>query len=93
MLAVRDVSAPHSEEKTAREPLSRRVERRLEESGYPELRNLNVSQGPHRILLEGKVRTYFLKQVAQTLVLSLPGVDAVENQIEVSGYADGQNAV
>lgn len=83
MLAVMDVSATHSEETTARDPLSRCVKRSLEESGYPELRNLEVTQGHHQILLQGKVRTYFLKQLAQSLVLSLPGVAAVENQIEV----------
>ena len=88
MLAVMVVSVPRSDEVLAVEPLTRRVELRLQHSGYPELQNVEVVQGHGRILLRGEVRTYFLKQLAQTLILPLPEVTAVENQVNVNSQLD-----
>lgn len=82
MLAIMEVPAQQSNDVTG-ESLSRRVEQCLRQCGYPELHNLEVIQGSDRILLQGRVRTYFLKQLAQNLVLSLPEVTAVENQLDV----------
>lgn len=89
MLVVQEAPAPysektHNEEMPIRESLIQHVELRLRQSGYSELGNLEVSEGHGRVLLRGQVRTYFLKQLAQTLILSLPEVTALENQLVVS---------
>lgn len=83
MIAVMDAPKQHNEEVFAEETLIRRIERTLQQSGYPELQNLEIIQGHDRILLYGRVRTYFLKQLAQSLILALPDVTAVENQMDV----------
>lgn len=83
MLALQDVPRTEINEMLAHTPLIGRIAESLRESGYPELQNLEVSHAYERILLQGRVQTYFLKQVAQALVLSVPGVTAVENQVDV----------
>ncbi len=83
MLALDDSPTTDMDDILEMEPLTRRVELCLQQSGYPELQNLEVSQGYGRIVLEGQLSTYFLKQLAQSLVLSVPEVHAVENQIDV----------
>lgn len=83
MLALKDAPGLDMDELLAHDPLIRRVTQRLEQSGYPELQDLEVSQAYGRILLLGRVRTYFLKQLAQSLALSISGVTAVENQVDV----------
>ncbi len=83
MLALNDFPASDLDEMSAKEPLIQHVMQSLQQSGYPELQDLEVSQGYGRILLHGRVRTYFLKQLAQSLVLSVPQVTAVENQVVV----------
>jgi len=36
------------------------------------------------LLLQGRVPTYYLKQIAQTVVARVPGVERVDNRIQVS---------
>lgn len=83
MLALQDAPGTDIHEMLANEPLLGRIAQSLRQSGYPALQDLEVSQAYGRILLQGRVRTYFLKQLAQSLVLSVPDVTAVENQIDV----------
>ncbi len=53
-------------------------------AGYAQLRGIGISYHNGRVVLQGRVPTYFLKQVAQSLASSLPGVQAVDNNIEVA---------
>ena len=55
----------------------------LRTSGYGQLRRIGVDFHCGCAILRGRVPTYFLKQVAQNVVLSFPGVQQLENQIEV----------
>lgn len=56
----------------------------LRQSPYPPLRQLQCEWEDRRLVLSGAVRSYFLKQMAQTLVARLsPGVP-VENRVEVT---------
>lgn len=83
MLELKDAPATYRDELSAEDSLARRVELSLLQCGDPELQNLEVRGGHGRILLAGRVRTYFLKQLAQTVILSLPGVTSVENHVAV----------
>lgn len=60
------------------------VREALHRSGYPDLRSIDVKSGPGGVQLQGKVHSYYLKQLAQWLALSTDGVDAVDNQMEVA---------
>jgi osmotically-inducible protein OsmY len=62
------------------------VEDRLQRSGYAALSMISCEfQGDSGTLhLRGSVPSYFLKQVAQELVVDLDGVRFVNNQISVA---------
>jgi hypothetical protein len=59
--------------------------RRLERSSYLQLRHIrcHVRHGVLRLL--GSVSSYYLRQIAQVTVQGLPGIDAIDNQLEVAG--------
>lgn len=52
-------------------------------AGYPGLRHIGITHQNGRMTLRGRVPTYFLKQLAQSLASSRPGVQVVDNDIEV----------
>jgi osmotically-inducible protein OsmY len=56
----------------------------LQNSGYSDLRTIDVKAAPGGVQLHGTVRSYYLKQIAQSLALSTEGVAAVDNQMEVA---------
>ena len=72
-------------------PLSRHVaavaEARFRANSHTALRGIscNVDQG--RLLLEGRLETYYQKQLAQEIAANVEGVEQVVNQIEVVGRA------
>ena len=53
----------------------------LAASGYRSLRNLQVSCNNGRVTLEGQLPTYYLKQLAQSLVQRVEGVCDVDNDV------------
>jgi osmotically-inducible protein OsmY len=53
----------------------------LATSGYRSLRNLQVFCNNGCVTLEGQVPTYYLKQLAQTLVQCVEGVRDIDNDI------------
>jgi osmotically-inducible protein OsmY len=63
--------------------LHQAVARKLAESGYAELRTLNVVVTGRNVMLRGKLTSFYLKQVAQSVVSALPDVDGLCNEIEV----------
>jgi osmotically-inducible protein OsmY len=48
------------------------------------LRVVVVSEGG-RVVLQGKVPSYYLKQVAQTIAMAVPGVEVLRNELRVEG--------
>jgi osmotically-inducible protein OsmY len=70
------------------------AERRLQRSGYAALSQLCCEfQGENGVLhLRGAVPSYYLKQVAQELVVHLEGVSLVNNQINVARSASRRAA-
>ena len=56
---------------------------RLAMCPYPPLQRLSC-QGEHDVVsLRGRVESFYLKQLAQTLVSHIPGVREVQNEVEV----------
>jgi osmotically-inducible protein OsmY len=59
------------------------VASRLRRSGYPTLANVSAEVHKGTLVLHGRLSTYYLKQVAQTLAAQVDGVEEVINRIEV----------
>ncbi|MFB3105264.1 MAG: BON domain-containing protein [Pseudomonadales bacterium] len=59
------------------------VASRLRRSGYPTLANVSAEVHEGALVLLGRLSTYYLKQVAQTLAAQVDGVEEVINRIEV----------
>lgn len=60
------------------------VKHRLDATGYFALRSVQVYCNHGRVTLQGRVATYFLKQVAQTVALSTVGPCDIDNDIWVA---------
>ena len=63
--------------------LAERVARALRATGYPALRTIDVTVSNRLVFLEGRVPSYYMKQVAQAVVLDVPGVRELRNDLEV----------
>ena len=61
------------------------VEKQLRESAYLDLRFVSCQFCDGVVTLSGRVPSYYLKQVAQTVVGKLDQVDQVVNNLDVSG--------
>jgi osmotically-inducible protein OsmY len=64
--------------------LAERVERALHATGYPALRRIAVTVHARVVILEGRVSTYHLKQVAQETALTVAEAQQVCNNLEVA---------
>jgi osmotically-inducible protein OsmY len=64
--------------------LESRVLQTLAESGHAPLRQIEVAIAGATVSLAGRVPTYYLKQLAQSLVLSIEGVESLCNELQVS---------
>lgn len=60
-----------------------RIRRVLRNSGYSSLAQVRVMVDQGQVFLAGDVPTYFMKQVAQSRVLSIDGVKALSNDLVV----------
>jgi len=63
--------------------LEARIERALQATGYPPLRNLHIWAVEGVAILRGAVPSYYMKQVAQAAVSGVPGVCDVQNELDV----------
>ncbi len=59
------------------------AERRLQAGPYPVLRQISCEFADGLLVLRGAVGSYYLKQMAQTLVSRIPGVTRVDNRLDV----------
>jgi hypothetical protein len=65
-------------------PLESQILRTLTESGHAQLRQVRIAISGTEVALLGRVPTYYLKQLAQSLVLAVEGVESLRNELEVS---------
>ncbi|MDG1875172.1 MAG: BON domain-containing protein [Mariniblastus sp.] len=63
--------------------LEDRVRISFEQLGYPQLNAIKCSADGDQMLLSGVLNSFYLKQVAQSVAVKIPGVRSVSNQIEV----------
>jgi len=66
-----------------RQRVDEAAEARLHRSQYVELRAVSCQFHEGVLTLRGQVPSYYLKQMAQSLVDSIPGVLQLDNQLEV----------
>lgn len=59
----------------------------MQRTCYQPLRKIDLSFEGETVVLLGVVPTYFLKQLAQVVVMSVSGVERIDNQLRV---AEGQ---
>jgi len=55
----------------------------LSSVGYQQLTGIECSVVDDIIVLTGKLDSFYLKQVAQSVAIKIPGVRSVKNEIEV----------
>ena len=63
--------------------VERAAQWRLEASAYAALRTVRCKFRQGRLVLNGRVPTYFHKQIAQEAIRALPGVIEIVNHISV----------
>ncbi len=63
--------------------LVKRVECALRATGYGALRYIEVIVQDRVAILKGRVPSYYLKQAAQTIAQSVPGIHQIHNDLEV----------
>ncbi len=56
---------------------------RLCACGYCEMRRVSCEYRKGALILCGRVSSYYMKQIAQSAVLGVHGVDAIDNQVQV----------
>jgi osmotically-inducible protein OsmY len=64
----------------------------LQDSGYAALSLVGCRAHGDRVVLDGSVPTYHLKQLAQTVVQRVAGVGRVDNQLAVRRPGDALRA-
>ena len=69
---------------STRSRVEKLAERRLRESSYRALRNVRCNYHEGVLTLRGCLRSYYLKQVAQSVVARIEGVELVNNRVEVN---------
>ncbi len=64
--------------------LHAQIDQVLKSTGYGPLRGIHVTAHEGHVHLNGRVPTYYLKQMAQAKVMSLDEVTTLENAISVA---------
>ncbi len=65
------------------DPVQVIAQRQLRESAYYSIRSVRCDFHEGVLTLRGCLATYYLKQVAQTLVAKVEGVQLINNRVEV----------
>lgn len=64
-------------------PLACKVSQELQGTGRLRLRNVLVEENRGQVTLKGRVPSYYLKQLAQTVAVSVGGVGEIRNELTV----------
>jgi osmotically-inducible protein OsmY len=83
MNAVTELESTPAVSSVAASLVASEAERVLRQSGYVALRRVQCEWQDGVIALGGKVPSFFMKQMAQTLVSQVVGVRRVDNRIKV----------
>jgi len=55
----------------------------FDQLGYQQLNGIKCEVEGSVLTLSGQLKSFYLKQIAQTVAVNIPGVSSVENLIEV----------
>lgn len=55
----------------------------LQKAGYHQLGHLQVAVDGHEVTLQGRLPSYYLKQIAHHVVANVPGVNVILDRIDV----------
>lgn len=80
---ARQTAAPLPKQSLEDLHLAERVERALRAAGYGPLCTVVVSINNRVVHLAGQVPSYYLKQIAQTTALAVPGAHQIHNDLDV----------
>ncbi len=69
--------------------LAATIRQQLHNIGYSQMRLLRVDVEQGRVALSGKVSRYYLRQVAQSVVLQVPGVKQLNSNVFVERVENG----
>ena len=72
-----------SESQSQQTLLVERIKSKLAELGYSQLNTIGCSAEGDEVLLTGELDSFYLKQVAQSVVIKVPGVKNIRNEIHV----------
>jgi osmotically-inducible protein OsmY len=64
-------------------PLAEAVRNALQQTAHGWLQRVAVTVEAGSVVLRGKLPSFYLKQVAQTIVLAVPGVGTLRNELNV----------
>lgn len=85
------ISSDCPEQRMRRTPpaLAAQAVARLQQAPYHDLRQVSCEARGGVLTLRGRVPTYYLKQIAQTLVFSLEGLLDLRNELDVGPCGSG----
>lgn len=59
------------------------IQEALSRSGYGELRGVDLDCEGNAVTISGRLPTFYLKQLVQSIALAAPGVEQVKNEVHV----------
>jgi osmotically-inducible protein OsmY len=80
---VASVSSDHGGESRSSDEIAQAAASSLRSGPYPVLRNISCRCESGQLTLTGAVGSFYLKQIAQTIVARVPGVGRIDNRLEV----------
>jgi hypothetical protein len=81
--SAKNANATH---KLARIDIALLAEKQLHDNPYHVLRNVHCAVEGTTLVLRGSLPSFYLKQIAQETVVTLPGVSEIVNLIEVVAH-------
>lgn len=69
-----------------KETVESEADARLQQAPYRELHTVACSFDQGVLTLKGRVSTYYMKQLAQTVVRELDGVRSIHNRVQVTDW-------
>jgi osmotically-inducible protein OsmY len=68
---------------TSASELANEVSQQFLGSGHLRLRTVKIAEDHGSVVLSGQVPSFYLKQLAQSIAVTVPGVGAIQNELTV----------
>jgi osmotically-inducible protein OsmY len=70
-------------------PLLHRIDSAIRQNPHVLRRHVFLESAPGRIILRGKVDSFYQKQMVQEVLRGIDGISQISNQLEVEDYLAG----